>query len=387
MRVLASPLLRVAFLSFASATRAQTHCHVSSAPFNLLATLACPPARHSANGFPTAFPAGFHGTSVLASSASPPSPPAEESAARKRAKMAAAGDAAADAAVSAGNGEQAGAPRKRIGTHNGTFHCDEAMGCFLLRRTLKFRDADVIRTRDEKEVIRTLRRPFHPFVYCAGGGVCSDGRGPMGTSASTCHCAVMGVLAELDVVIDVGGAYDPSTDRFPRLPPFPHLPLFPPFPTFPSFPLSPPSPLSPFPHLPLFPPFPHLPLFPPFPHLSPLSPPLPPFSTFPCFPPPFPTFPCFPPFPTHLPPFPASPPSLPSPPSSPSSCGALLQVLAELDAVIDVGGVYNPATDRYDHHQRGFSEVLGHGFSTKLSSAGLVYKVGGGGGEKTGRFV
>lgn len=33
-----------------------------------------------------------------------------------------------------------------------------------------------------------------------------------------------------------------------------------------------------------------------------------------------------------------------------------------------------PGTDRYDHHQRGFSEVFGHGFTTKLSSAGLVYK-------------
>lgn len=31
-------------------------------------------------------------------------------------------------------------------------------------------------------------------------------------------------------------------------------------------------------------------------------------------------------------------------------------------------------TQRYDHHQRGFSEVFGHGFVTKLSSAGLVYK-------------
>ncbi|CAI7817547.1 unnamed protein product, partial [Closterium sp. NIES-53] len=49
-------------------------------------------------------------------------------------------------------------------------------------------------------------------------------------------------------------------------------------------------------------------------------------------------------------------------------------VLAELDAVMDVGGVYDPCTDRYDHHQRGFSEVFGHGFCTKLSSAGLVYK-------------
>jgi len=43
--------------------------------------------------------------------------------------------------------------------------------------------------------------------------------------------------------------------------------------------------------------------------------------------------------------------------------------------VLDVGGVYDPSRHRYDHHQKGFSEVFGHGFNTKLSSAGLVYKV------------
>ena len=42
---------------------------------------------------------------------------------------------------------------------------------------------------------------------------------------------------------------------------------------------------------------------------------------------------------------------------------------------LDVGGVYDPTHDRYDHHQKGFSEIFGHGFTTKLSSAGLVYKV------------
>lgn len=52
-----------------------------------------------------------------------------------------------------------------------------------------------------------------------------------------------------------------------------------------------------------------------------------------------------------------------------------MQVLDDLDAVLDVGGVYDPSNDRYDHHQKGFEEVFGHGFSTKLSSAGLVYKV------------
>ncbi|KAL8138870.1 hypothetical protein V2J09_004871 [Rumex salicifolius] len=50
------------------------------------------------------------------------------------------------------------------------------------------------------------------------------------------------------------------------------------------------------------------------------------------------------------------------------------QVLETLDAVLDVGGVYDPSRDRYDHHQKGFGEVFGHGFSTKLSSAGLIYK-------------
>ena len=39
--------------------------------------------------------------------------------------------------------------------------------------------------------------------------------------------------------------------------------------------------------------------------------------------------------------------------------------------VIDVGGVYDPATCRYDHHQREFTEKFGDGFDvTKMSSAG-----------------
>ncbi|XP_013672022.2 MYG1 protein-like isoform X1 [Brassica napus] len=50
------------------------------------------------------------------------------------------------------------------------------------------------------------------------------------------------------------------------------------------------------------------------------------------------------------------------------------KILEELDAVLDVGGVYDPFHDRYDHHQKGFEEVFGDGFNTKLSSAGLVYK-------------
>ena len=61
---------------------------------------------------------------------------------------------------------------KTIGTHSGTFHCDEALGCFLLRRTKAFGGANLIRTRDES------------------------------------------VLSKLDVVIDVGGVYDHNKNRY-----------------------------------------------------------------------------------------------------------------------------------------------------------------------------
>lgn len=42
--------------------------------------------------------------------------------------------------------------------------------------------------------------------------------------------------------------------------------------------------------------------------------------------------------------------------------------------VVDVGGVYHEETNRFDHHQRGFTETLSSLYPIKLSSAGLVYK-------------
>lgn len=55
-------------------------------------------------------------------------------------------------------------PMVRIGTHSGSFHCDEALGCWMLRQTAAFKDAEIVRTRDPE------------------------------------------LLKDLDVVIDVGGA-------------------------------------------------------------------------------------------------------------------------------------------------------------------------------------
>lgn len=47
----------------------------------------------------------------------------------------------------------------------------------------------------------------------------------------------------------------------------------------------------------------------------------------------------------------------------------------EATVVFDVSGEYDADRLRFDHHQRGFQEVFGHGFVTKLSSAGLIYKL------------
>lgn len=56
----------------------------------------------------------------------------------------------------------------------------------------------------------------------------------------------------------------------------------------------------------------------------------------------------------------------------------LTLILADLNTSATLSPFLLPpvlsATHRYDHHQREFQEVFGHGFSTRLSSAGLVYK-------------
>ena len=59
-----------------------------------------------------------------------------------------------------------------IGTHNGSFHCDEALGVALLRRTAAYADAKVVRSRKQE------------------------------------------VLDKCDAVIDVGGVYDAASNRF-----------------------------------------------------------------------------------------------------------------------------------------------------------------------------
>ena len=61
---------------------------------------------------------------------------------------------------------------QKIGTHNGTFHCDEALACFMLKQLPEYKHADIVRTRNPEE------------------------------------------LAKCDVVVDVGGVYDPEKHRY-----------------------------------------------------------------------------------------------------------------------------------------------------------------------------
>ncbi|XP_067007428.1 MYG1 protein [Anabrus simplex] len=63
-------------------------------------------------------------------------------------------------------------PNIKIGTHNGTFHCDEVLACYMLKRLPQYKDAEIVRTRDQS------------------------------------------VLDTCDIVVDVGGMYDPSKHRY-----------------------------------------------------------------------------------------------------------------------------------------------------------------------------
>lgn len=42
---------------------------------------------------------------------------------------------------------------KKIGTHNGMFHCDEALACFMLKLLPEYKDAEIVRSRDPKVLL------------------------------------------------------------------------------------------------------------------------------------------------------------------------------------------------------------------------------------------
>jgi len=63
---------------------------------------------------------------------------------------------------------------KRIGTHDGTFHCDEALACFMLKQLPEYEDALVIRcvftASSVFPVTMTIAEALHQFystTYCS----------------------------------------------------------------------------------------------------------------------------------------------------------------------------------------------------------------------------
>ena len=92
------------------------------------------------------------------------------------------------------------------GTHNGRFHCDEVLACYMLKLLPEYRDAEIVRTRDPK-VGRSC--PCHCIACCmllSCSVLCSVC--PWYASPS-CQ-----LLETCDVVVDVGGIYDPSVHRY-----------------------------------------------------------------------------------------------------------------------------------------------------------------------------
>lgn len=49
-------------------------------------------------------------------------------------------------------------------------------------------------------------------------------------------------------------------------------------------------------------------------------------------------------------------------------------LLSKCDIVVDVGSVYDPSKNRFDHHQSSFQDTFNSNYKTRLSSAGLIYK-------------
>lgn len=60
----------------------------------------------------------------------------------------------------------------KIGTHNGTFHCDEVLACSMLKQLPQYKDAEIVRSRDPK------------------------------------------LLDQCDIVVDVGGVFSPESHRY-----------------------------------------------------------------------------------------------------------------------------------------------------------------------------
>lgn len=100
----------------------------------------------------------------------------------------------------------------KIGTHSGTFHCDEALGCFMLKQTNEFKDCGIVRWAYHVLLQRLNCSKTAHNLHCSGrqcavGAYVADG-------SCGCRSRDPAVLGDCDVVVDVGGVYEPANNRF-----------------------------------------------------------------------------------------------------------------------------------------------------------------------------
>ena len=64
---------------------------------------------------------------------------------------------------------------KKVGTHNGSFHCDEALACFMIRLTNKFSAAQIVRTRDPQVKLHYLCLCYVTVLFnIVGAEICTS---------------------------------------------------------------------------------------------------------------------------------------------------------------------------------------------------------------------
>lgn len=89
--------------------------------------------------------------------------------------------------------------RKRIGTHSGSFHVDEALACFLLQHySNDFKDGEIIRSRDPQV-----------WATCDILGLCQSFQLKYFHSL---HAPSL--LISHPLLVDVGDVYDPHIHRY-----------------------------------------------------------------------------------------------------------------------------------------------------------------------------
>ena len=104
---------------------------------------------------------------------------------------------------------------QKICTHNGTFHCDEALACFMLHQTKEFKDAGIPFISSSSSILLPLSpSPTLRFLALP----------PSSPPSSVPYCALSLLMLQLEIVrtrdpsvineqaivVDVGGVYDPS---------------------------------------------------------------------------------------------------------------------------------------------------------------------------------